>query len=308
MGSRIRYWGTITFLIAALLFIVSPFVFSRTDPVFGIYVNADDRLDFDEAAALALRLDRLAQQIEKTGWEPEANEATFNAWVYELLPMYSYEGAVGRTNIPDQVMPVRWIEGMSHNHIGGRSDCNKTAAINYRYFNPTSHWYQDKTWIATLAHELAHTQQLVSTCAVYDSERIENTAQIVAWEVLAGLANAGNRDAAYTLIFELRNTAMRAASAQGNVDDLYGQIYDDNELARWHKAQRFWGDRPDELQDILTKYAQQPLDIAFTYRNTGTVHLLALSTADKTLDIDDLTYFLSHAESLVRGFTGGASG
>lgn len=303
-------------LIFAVFLVVTGFITARYilfltehqfDPVFKIYVDFDDDLDFNEARALALRMDALANQIEDSGWEPAISEELMNQWALELLPMYSYEGATNRTNIPEVLLPLPWIEGENHNHIGGKSDCITMAVINYRYFNPVSHWYSDERWPIVLAHELAHVQQRSAVCENYSSEQIENTAQMVAWEVMAALANGGNRDAAYALVFELRNVALGSAHAQGNADEyneLLNKVFDKdpNSIARHEKSIRFWSGHPEKLNEILHKYSRQPLDILFTYRNTGVVHQLALPTQHKTLPIDDLLYFIANAEILIEGF------
>ena len=273
------------------------------DPIMGILVDQDETMNFNEVSRLTLRFQKLVDELEDEGWDIPANPTAIDLWALELLGMFPYEGAVLGTKVPTQLEAVPWIDAGSHNHVGGRSDCQNYAILNFRYINPISEWFNSHTWPITIAHELAHVQQTQRLCFNSDRALIENTAQIVSWEVMSSLANSGNRNALKIMIYEMRDVALSSARAQGTDEqfmNLIREMFDSpNKLARIEKSNRVWEDRRDELQDILTKYSQTPLDMIFLEREFGTVYGLALDNADRTMEIDDLIYFLSHAEEML---------
>ena len=195
------------------------------DPVMGILVDQDETLNFKEASDLALRFHTLVEKLEDENWQLYATPTTIDLWALELLGMFPYEGAVIQTQVPQILEATPWIDGGSHNHVGGRSNCETYAVLNFRYVNPVSEWYKSKTWPITIAHELAHVQQGHRVCFNADRDLVENTAQIVAWEVMSSLANSGNQDALKIMIYEMRSVALGSARAQGTEDQYMDLIH-----------------------------------------------------------------------------------
>jgi hypothetical protein len=276
----------------------------RIDPYLATLADGDAELSLFEAQALAIRFHAMTEEIDASGWYPEATEERLDQWAHELLPMYAYEGVSERTRIPKAVALVQWREPFPHNKIGGRSDCGSYAVVNYRYFNEISDWYQRPYWIGILTHELAHVAQGPGVCAIYDSEPTENAAQIITFEVLASLANGGNRDAAYTLAHEIKGmaiSAVRAMSTKAEYREFYQRLYP-NRPDKWGRllqSERYWARDPEQLQTILEKYNRQPLELIYRYRQDGVVYRLALPNETKSLAIDDLLYFMRHAEEMI---------
>jgi hypothetical protein len=276
----------------------------RIDPWLATLADGDAELSLFEAQALAMRFHALTEEIDGSGWHPEATEERLDQWVAELIPMYAYEGVSDRTKVPNMVALVRWQEAFAHNKIGGRSDCGQYAVVNYRYMNPISEWYQRPYWIGILTHELAHVAQGPGVCAIYDSQPTENAAQIVTLEVLASLANGGNRDAAYTLAHEIKGMAMsavRAMSSRAEYREFYQRLYPNrpDKWARLLQSERYWARDPEQLHTILEKYNRQPLELVYRYRQDGVVYRLALPNETKSLRIDDLLYYMRHAEEMI---------
>jgi hypothetical protein len=143
---------------------------------------------------------------------------------------------------------------------------------------------------------------------VISTALLENTAQIMSWEVMAALANQGNPQATLALAYELRGVSLSATAAmayeQGRETDyerflqeLYGDQPD--RIARIAKNQRFWADNPEQLAAIRLKYSWTPLDLVFSHRQSENIPDMALDNGTNWLEIDDLIYFLEHAEELV---------
>lgn len=318
------------------------------DSYFGIWVNHDDKLDFNESVAFSKRFYQIGKKIEASGWRPAANDIRIRNWALEITPMFQYEGLVSETKINFKPLAYNFSSGFEHNHIAGRSDCIDYVAVNARFSNPISGWYRSQDWPVVLAHEIAHAQQGEKWCGfpkaeierveeltailndssisesdrtkakaerkaitdywAEDKELLENTAQIMAWETMAALANQGSHIAALALAYEFRGLSLNAtaaiASAQGREDDyeqLLQNLYREqpDTLARIAKNRRFWADRPEDLAAIRLKYSWEPLDLVFTHRRSENIPDLALDNGTRWLEIDDLIYFLGHAEELV---------
>lgn len=279
------------------------------DDVTGIRVDENTWLNFDEAAALVRKWSHVVDDIEATGWSPIFDDDAMLAWMSEVTPMFEYEGLVRQTHDEIQGLVVSFAEGFAHNHIAGRSDCETYVALNRRFTTPISSWYEHQTWPATLAHELAHVQQGPACSRDISSQALlENTAQIMSWEVLAALANQGSPEATLTLVYEMRGNAMSAARAMAVHEDrledyekLFYDVFGDDPhwVAAHEKNLRFWVDRQDELYGIQMRYGWAPLNRVFKARHEQTIYKLALDNSTHAAEIDDLVYFIQHMEELV---------
>lgn len=308
--------GIVLLGILALVVALGPFValgyhFAThyQDPIFGIWINRDDHLSFDEAWQLFVRMDRLTQKIEAADLSPPARSGDLLYWTREVLPMFEYEGTVTRTAEPMQIVWINYLEGRRHNHVGGQSNCTTWVVMNGRYINQYSTWHERASWIATLTHELGHLQQGPIICDLYSSEILETSNQLQTWEVLAGLANQGNDLATVGLLYEVRSVALRAAESidPDRFEVAYSQYYhlDPEQIARHLKSSRYWSAYPDDLAYILSAYSRHPLNLVFQFRFSQEITGLALNNKTKSLVMDDFYYWLAHAEELTNQILNG---
>lgn len=295
-----------TFLISSSIFIRNYF---EKDPVMQIKVRELPHIGFEESAELARRLTALTNEIDETGWVPDSGDETMQNWINEITPMFMYEGLVTETAVDFDGFFISYPGGYRHVHVGGESDCDTYILLNNRFFNPVSDWYQNNTWPITAAHELAHIQQGPACDRDYNSQNLlENSAQIMAWEVMAALANRGNVEATLSLVFDLRGTALSSARAMSEVEGrpedfqkLLQEIYGDDasKMASIAKNRRYWADKQEKLRSLTYRYGWSPLNLVFMARDEKTVYQLAINNETHSAEIDDLIYFFEHMEELV---------
>mgnify|MGYP001559671911 CR=1 FL=1 len=292
------------------------------DPTFKIdFDQYDEFLSFNECSQLAQRMDNLFDKLPE--YKSPMTKDDLIEWTIEMTPMFEYEGIVSQAKWPpkDGIGFILFQDGDSHNHIAGRSDCANYAGLNLRFANEHSSWYQDEDAPFTLLHELAHIQQGQYICATADRDLVENSAQIAALEVAAALVNQGNKELLTPLVSELRGMAISATYAAAlRTNQLNRFIEFRSKLspgafadARFAKARRRWSENPIELMTILDRYNVTPLlmisnairnddseikGLAFppVTENRGNYFALGRSVPIK---LNDLQYFLSHAEGLV---------
>jgi hypothetical protein len=143
-----------------------------------------------------------------------------------------------------------------------------------------------------------------------ERELVETTAELMSWEVLAGLANQGNRIALFVLIYDLRSgalsTAQGLALAAGNeaMRQFEGELrkvqgHDVLKWARYEKSMRYWANDMERLEWILANYSAAPMNLVARHKFGGTIPDLAMDTDTRDLEIDDLLYVLEHAEEMV---------
>ena len=280
------------------------------DRAFKGWYDYDRQFDYNEVMTFSQRLNGLVNQIEAEGddWYPRASSDYAYAFIAELAAQFSYEGAANMVNYPTMNFAAAPSAGR-HNHIGGTSDCENSFRLNLRYANPISAWHENPGWISTLSHELAHNHQ-GQVCYDMPRELVETTAELMNWEVLAGLANQGNRIALFVLIYDLRSgalsTAQGMALAAGEkalarfekaLRDIQG--HDALKWSRYEKSMRFWAGDMERLEWILATYSAAPLNLIARHKFGGTIPDLALDTDTRDLKIDDLLYVLEHAEEMV---------
>jgi hypothetical protein len=345
----------VVLILASSVFPITYLSNNYYDPHFQIWVDYDDRLDYEEAKAFAKRLYKIGNGIERTNWAPLSNDSAIRDWALEVTPMFEYENLVTETRGEYKPFKYNFINGFEHNHVAGRSNCLDFALVNARFDNRVSSWYRAQDWPTVLTHEIAHVQQgegqcgfpeaeirrveelteIINNVKTEESERIyaeaerkaitdfwaedkallENTAQVMSWEVMAALANQGNPQATLALAYELRGVSLSAAAAmaydQGEdldyeelLQDLYGDQPDKE--ARIAKNRRFWADKPEQLAALRLKYSWTPLGLVFSHRQSENIPNMALDNGNMALDngtgwleIDDLVYFLEHVEELV---------
>ncbi len=295
----------------------------KTDPTFKIdFDQFDEFMSFQECSQLAKRMDTLYDKLPE--YKPKMTQEDLLKWAVEMIPMFEYEGFVSQAKWPPKegIGFALFPDGDSHNHVAGRSDCANYAALNLRFANDHSAWYEDDDAPFTLLRELAHIQQGQQICATADRDLVENSAQIAAREVGAALVNQGNKEMMTPLISELRGMALSATYASALRTNRLQEFIDFGATlspgafaaARSSKSRRRWSSKPIELMTILDRYNVTPLlmisnairtnnaeieGLAFppVIENSGNYFALGKNVPIK---LNDLQYFLSHAEELVK--------
>lgn len=237
------------------------------DPILKIDSDRDPtKLNYEELKQFGRRMDRMYDRLPEN--KTPFTKLDMQEWAIETLPLFEYNGFVEQTRIPD-VDFAAWLDGNSHMHIAGRSDCNRFAVISLRYANPHSAWSGSDSPVSTLVHELAHVQQ-DGACAVNPSEDTESTAQVMMMEVLASLANRRNEQVVRPLVGELRSMAYGAAWGK-SIEE--GRESDFAAIAKLHKSMASRGERyhagteeidqyyEEKMRNLATRYsAEHPSD------------------------------------------------
>jgi hypothetical protein len=284
------------------------------DPTFKIEFDHEPLVSFKEASDFLLRMDGLQDKLE----EPiiPATPQNITALVQEIVPYFEREGATDNAWFPKDVNYFVARDDGTHMNVSGRSDCDRFV-VNYRHANPWSAWSKDSDWIGTVVHETAHVQQRPDVC--FNSERVnvENTAQIVATEVMAGMVNDRNDLMVYPLIDELKSyaggTAYSIALRDKRLDDyerLRRKVKNSpRSEAGYQRSRRYWRGKQDQLNFILTAYYELPFNkiVGGIRENNNYIYDLALPSHFNTMGqnrprrfkVDDIQYFLENAEERV---------
>ncbi len=277
-----------------------------------------ETLSFAEATALAKRFRNLYLQLKTAGFEQSSlDQATINNWIDELAPQFAHEGAVNQAVIPKKISFEKFSDGEEHNHLAGyESSTSQSIYLNYRMINPQSTWYKKNSNLRTLIHELTHL--ILFQDSIYsgaDNPKLEQTAVIVTWEIMASMIN--NQAMIGPLVEHLFwtsfDTALSIALKEDRMpefDQFRQTLHEDAfEKAAHEKCMRDWANKKYKLMGILRDYSEKPLTIvikAMTSQNSQ-IYGLALQAEDPSLSdfrqkpfqIDDLAYFFAHAEELV---------
>jgi hypothetical protein len=273
--------------------------------VVGTAVFTEGTPSYTAAERMALRVDAVLDGMT----EPEFNAEDISPyWQYEIAPFFEYEGFTNGEFSPPEVVWEPQISGIEHNHLLGYTYCEDEVFLNIRAINPISSWYGwARNPIATLTHEMIHTLG-GDFCNPWDSETTESTTQTATLETLAAIANGGNEAAFYSLMLELRDTAMDVvlsdALARDDLDsyrEFLGQVIPGaKESARFEKSMRHWAGDMLTLQSILDKYSV----LVFNNAQAGVV-VVDLPGGDwerSTVALDDLTYILTNMVDMADDF------
>ncbi len=294
-------------------------------PILHVQFDGNWKLSYEEAAELALYFDALYDRLGDSPY-PAPSEAQLVNLAYEVLPIFNYEGFV-LPQFPSDLDLYPYQSGSNHIHIAGQSNCSGFV-LNYRFGNPYSSWYNEGSWVAVAIHEMVHVQQ-GSLCGSINNLYLEMSAEVISIEVMAALVNYGNRDMTYALVRELRGMAASAAYGLAlNEGDLEKYVTlrerlmrgddgrpDSFKNAGWDKSRRHWEENPERLEFILQAYSIFPLEkivqsilyidgaydglimppgFVIEYPNSPDVYV-----PGPPLILDDLMYFLEHADELV---------
>lgn len=270
------------------------------------------------AARLALRMDAILDGID----EPRValTQVDLGAWTVEILPYFEYEGLTAMPIQPAAVTPTLYPAASENFHVLGRAYCEPAGGgpieLNARVINPVSPWYERPSALATLVHELIHVQG--GGFCQGSSAELESTTQLATLEVLAAMANHGNRLALYAVLDEIRDMALAAAQYEALEEGdragyaaLKARVYATaSERARVAKSERRWRGDPATLRDILHKYSKIPVDRILAGLPEQVIPNLLLAPAAwggytpntrRGLVIDDLAYVIENAEELAAG-------
>lgn len=248
----------------------------------------------------ALRVDAALDSME----EPEFRAADlYPHWAYEIYPYFEYEGL---THTPDREPPVLlWhtaSEAVEHIHLGGYTYCKDEVWVNIRAVKRVSVRYNDPSWLAVFVHEMVHT--LGGGFCEGASADLESRTQLGTLEVLAAVANHGNKVALYALLDELRDIAMGSlwleAINKGTIDqyrDFVNRVYDGEplEISRWEKSYRFWKSDPQTIREILYRYSKRVYDDFQDFK-----FKVDIDWNKEIILMDDLRYLLDNLEEMVK--------
>jgi hypothetical protein len=220
-------------------------------------------------------------------------------WPNEVAPYFEYEGL---TNGEARVPVVKFSDDTNaarHFHMLGYTfsfgDSNEIY-LNDRYRNKISTKYQDISALTVLVHETSHIQK--GDFSGMDSETIEKNAQLATLEVLASMANHGNKYAKQALLDELLSICLgviESRAIQSGTLEKYRkfctEISPRNKI-RIEKAERRWNQVGlDKLDELLKKYS------VTVYNDFQDFQFTAKAEGDKSPRImlmDDLKAFLEN--------------
>lgn len=293
------------------------------DPVFKVDFEGQDELTFETAAGLAERFDKALDRLPTPDFDNTLRG--LKEYANEIIPQFEYEGIIYRSKWPE-IIGFKLFDnnGINANHVLGVSNCSNEAYVNARMGMYTSVWRKTEE-LFTLIHELAHVQQGEKLCEEKDTMLVENSAQIGAMEVAAGLANQGNPQYFYAAVNELRRMAIRSAEylagKENRIDDFMKL---ENKLspgaiaqARFEKDERFWNAQGWEKDRVYMTYGLIPLEMII---NAIRNHAMVIDNLafppkpvhrgshsyyddDYSFKLDDTAYMIEHLEEMSAGFT-----
>lgn len=292
---------------------------SSIDEIFKIELDDQfERLSFEEATALTKRFRVMFLKLKEAGFDyAELSPADIENWVTELAPQFVQEGAISQTLLPDDISFKKFNNAQEHNHIGAYASClGNSIDLNYRMVNPHSSWYNKGRNIKILIHELTHLLLFqYPYCFWTNNDTMEKTANIVAWEVMASLSNSGNSETIFPLIHNLFWTSFDAAMCiairEDRLDEfnIFRKTLNESAVEKAQQEKVIRDYDPYDLITTTNTYSVQPLITiikAIKLRNNR-ISGLALPSENPDnpgfkkddFEIDDLAYFLAHAEELV---------
>ena len=231
--------------------------------------------------------------------------------------MFGFNGLKVNLRRDVSVVASEFKDPVNYNAVYGYTYCRGEVTLNERMFNPESAWNGKVENLQVLAHELAHEVQGTMCQDIRYTERLEESAQIASWEVLASMANEGSRPALHALVVSLEKNAYRASLYRAMRDrqlpyflKRFRKIVGEENFSAWERMRRANMSDVGGLHDILRRYSYDPLKTIIESRKTGwEVIGLSLPIVEHAggrvivgriaFKLDDLKYFLEHAEGLV---------
>jgi hypothetical protein len=269
-------------------------------------------VEFTDPARLAVETDAIIDRVSTAPLD-----LSLPRWTAEILPWFTEEAIVRVEREPVRVAYADF-GGRSAEHMLGGAHCRSgVVLINARYANPVSTLYRSVDMVLTLTHELAHVQQ-DGLCERVSTAALETAAQLMAFEVDAAMALAGNVWAGLALLRELRalavgvlvyNAQRGVAGAREQLDRVTAAIYTGEERARVAQHERYRSKSPAESEENLLTYLVKPYRklVAAFQNDTIAIGLATPVTHQRpwaapptggSLWLDDLAYFVTHAAAI----------
>jgi hypothetical protein len=284
------------------------------------------------ASRFYLALDKVGDKLKKIAPEPPTSVQGLQLFAVEAVPYFIYEdirsstiierhetGAIIRrpqTEIWPQIGGEVYPSS-SNFHIAGQAHCydatNPNLTVNYRYFNPFSPWHKKAAVIATLVHELGHTQD--ASCD-RESGDMETATQIAAVEVLAAMTRHGNKytmlpligmlqefTGSYLLLDYILNDGSDGIDLYK--EEILSKAADTKfNIASFEKSMTFWKKDLRTLEYILREYGAKPYAylVEAMSRESSVTRRLPVPNMTKTIRMDDTKYFISNLHALARDY------
>ncbi len=315
----------------------SPFVNSlpnyqriRRDEITGIRFDLDDeRLNFNEAYMLALRMGRANLTLNLDHWRPPLTPETLKDWAKEVVLQMYAEGMIDKITVPglDFFDPE---DSEDVNHLLGSSDCEKIASFSSRFLNRFAGWHDSPDWPGVAVHELVHTlAQNEELCRNLNRRpQLEATAQVATIKLLTAMAVRGNGFAFRAFVWDFTDICLRAAEALSD---------DDQKQERFHKLRsvihpgilsqaldeklgREYEYNGSDHLEISRKYGLVPLEMIMKAHLTNKSIVTGLELPlkfffpsgdnyvdlphyeERTLDIRDWAWLMANLEDVTKAF------
>ncbi len=182
----------------------------QPDETFGV-AGLTEKLDYNQAASVVLRIDKAWQTLPERTFE--VTDTTISDYLHDINGMFGYAGYKGANGVTP--VEFEWMrDSLMHLRVLGHTNCEgEKIVLNKRFITPDSAWFNAIEAFSTATHEQAHNGQGREECSSWDN--VEQTAQIVSWEMMAFAARGGNTLAAYALTREMRHVFLDIALFKG---------------------------------------------------------------------------------------------
>ncbi len=184
------------------------------DSVFKIDFDEKRELSFNEAAQIALRLNRLSEQLPP--YRQEISLAWLESLMARFMPVLVDVGVISQPVFP-VLEVVHFSDRFVWTNVRARTEnCGPVLEITDRLFDPTDPWSrQPGRAMAMIAHEIIHPQQGTGICraAALGGETliVESSANIASMEVMAACFFQDYPEAIFGLMSRLGESALASA-------------------------------------------------------------------------------------------------
>ena len=278
-----RLYAMLVACLMAVVFPVQALAFPKPIAAPGLPV-----ISYAQALAVSQKLTAMWDSIPAKDKQPViADVASATTWMNEILPYFESEGVSPNPIMPSKIEFQYWPQDSDYaeHTLGTTGICGDIVTLNQRLITPGDPWMQSDESLLVLAHELTHIQGVCWGTAPYNDEQ---SAQIISWEILAAMSNAGFVPAKVSLIADLRNRAFgmtgQLAAQTGHKADWLrqrAQLCRGTECASEARSDRLWASKPDELATLLANYYTIPMSAWLIAIDHGdTIHGVMLPIND----------------------------
>lgn len=256
-----KRFGLLMVIISFLLLPARAWAFPKAPTLTGNPV-----IGYRQSLEVLTKLTRMWDAIPAAEKQPVITDvASATVWENEILPYFESEGVSPNPIAPDKIEFDFWPtdSDLAEHTLGTTGICGTDVQLNKRLITPGDPWMASDETLLVLAHELTHVQGVCWGNAPYNDEQ---SAQIISWEILAAMSNAGFIPAKVSLIADLRNRAFGMTEALAKAD---------GQMANWHveraklcegvecaqeaRSDRLWAGKPTELATLLANYYTVPM-------------------------------------------------